>query len=382
MPTTASRPGAAATSALTRCPAAMKASSCRRPGRSARVQDGHRAPARSRGASSPAAASPTRTSHAPPRAVPPKARSRTVYASVGIGPAPGDRRAGQEGRRARRRPPTPRTGRCGGDRRRAPVSRPAAGAEQAPEAQPAVRAQVRPVGAEPGQRPHGARPGRSRTRWNEATLVPAIAGHRRRGPVIDSTGVAVVLTAVAGYLLGLRAGGRAGRPGPGRGPPGGRRPQPRLLERQGAAGPPGRRPGLRRRRRQGRARRGRRPAARAVRGGSATSAAAAAMVGHAWPVFAGFRGGRSVLTFVGGMLVLAPVPALIAAGGLRRRHARDPSLRHRRPSRGLRLPADPGPVRAAGARRRHRRADVHHRPALRDGGRRRAPRRRRRHQRG
>ena len=40
---------------------------------------------------------------------------------------------------------------------------------------------------------------------------------------------------------------------------------------------------------------------------------AAAMVGHAWPVFAGFRGGRSVLTFVGGMLVLAPLPALIAA---------------------------------------------------------------------
>ena len=37
------------------------------------------------------------------------------------------------------------------------------------------------------------------------------------------------------------------------------------------------------------------------------------MVGHAWPVFAGFRGGRSVLTFVGGMLVLATVPALIAA---------------------------------------------------------------------
>jgi glycerol-3-phosphate acyltransferase PlsY len=40
---------------------------------------------------------------------------------------------------------------------------------------------------------------------------------------------------------------------------------------------------------------------------------AAAMVGHAWPVFAGFRGGRSVLVFVGGMLVLAPVPALVAA---------------------------------------------------------------------
>lgn len=40
---------------------------------------------------------------------------------------------------------------------------------------------------------------------------------------------------------------------------------------------------------------------------------AAAMVGHAWPVFGGFRGGRSVLAFVGGMLVLAPLPALIAA---------------------------------------------------------------------
>ena len=39
---------------------------------------------------------------------------------------------------------------------------------------------------------------------------------------------------------------------------------------------------------------------------------AAAMIGHAWPVFAGFRGGRSVLTFVGAMIVLAPLPAAIA----------------------------------------------------------------------
>ena len=39
---------------------------------------------------------------------------------------------------------------------------------------------------------------------------------------------------------------------------------------------------------------------------------AAAMIGHAWPVFAGFRGGRSVLTFVGAMLVLAPLPSAIA----------------------------------------------------------------------
>jgi acyl phosphate:glycerol-3-phosphate acyltransferase len=40
--------------------------------------------------------------------------------------------------------------------------------------------------------------------------------------------------------------------------------------------------------------------------------AGAAMVGHAFPVFASFRGGRSVLTFVGGALVFAPLPAFAA----------------------------------------------------------------------
>ena len=40
--------------------------------------------------------------------------------------------------------------------------------------------------------------------------------------------------------------------------------------------------------------------------------AGAAMVGHAFPVFAGFRGGRSVLTFVGGALVFAPLAAAIS----------------------------------------------------------------------
>lgn len=39
-------------------------------------------------------------------------------------------------------------------------------------------------------------------------------------------------------------------------------------------------------------------------------AVAAAMAGHAWPVFAGFRGGRSVLTFVGGFAVICP-PAFL-----------------------------------------------------------------------
>jgi glycerol-3-phosphate acyltransferase PlsY len=38
----------------------------------------------------------------------------------------------------------------------------------------------------------------------------------------------------------------------------------------------------------------------------------AAMVGHAFPLFDRFRGGRSVLTFVGGAAVFAPVPVLIS----------------------------------------------------------------------
>lgn len=42
----------------------------------------------------------------------------------------------------------------------------------------------------------------------------------------------------------------------------------------------------------------------------------AAMVGHAWPVFARFRGGRSVLTFTGAMCVLSPVAAAISIGVL------------------------------------------------------------------
>lgn len=45
------------------------------------------------------------------------------------------------------------------------------------------------------------------------------------------------------------------------------------------------------------------------------AAAAAAMVGHALPLFAHFRGGKSVMTFVGAGLVLAPLAAAIAAAG-------------------------------------------------------------------
>ncbi len=43
-------------------------------------------------------------------------------------------------------------------------------------------------------------------------------------------------------------------------------------------------------------------------------AGGAAMVGHAWPVLAGFAGGRSVLTFVGAALVFAPSAAIPAVG--------------------------------------------------------------------
>lgn len=43
-------------------------------------------------------------------------------------------------------------------------------------------------------------------------------------------------------------------------------------------------------------------------------ATGAAMIGHAYPIFAGFTGGRSILTFVGGAAVFAPVPVAISVG--------------------------------------------------------------------
>lgn len=42
------------------------------------------------------------------------------------------------------------------------------------------------------------------------------------------------------------------------------------------------------------------------------AAVAGAMLGHAFPLFARLRGGKSVMTFVGGMFALAPVPAALA----------------------------------------------------------------------
>ncbi|WP_141580055.1 glycerol-3-phosphate acyltransferase [Actinomadura sp. WMMA1423] len=51
------------------------------------------------------------------------------------------------------------------------------------------------------------------------------------------------------------------------------------------------------------------------------AAVGAAMAGHAWPAFAGRRGGRSILTFAGGFAVICPAAfalglALLFAGSL------------------------------------------------------------------
>jgi len=46
--------------------------------------------------------------------------------------------------------------------------------------------------------------------------------------------------------------------------------------------------------------------------GWSADAALAVMVGHAFPIFLGFKGGKSVATFVGAFLCLTPVPMLAA----------------------------------------------------------------------
>ena len=94
------------------------------------------------------------------------------------------------------------------------------------------------------------------------------------------------------------------------------------------------------------------------------AAVAAAMVGHAFPLFAGFRGGKSVMTFAGGMLAVAPLRRGARPRAVRRGHRRPARLRLGRAGRRLRLP---GPA-ARGRRRRPRRGrrGLHddHRPAV------------------
>ena len=41
-------------------------------------------------------------------------------------------------------------------------------------------------------------------------------------------------------------------------------------------------------------------------------AALVALVGHNWPIFLGFRGGRGILTALGGLSMMTPVPAVVA----------------------------------------------------------------------
>ena len=54
--------------------------------------------------------------------------------------------------------------------------------------------------------------------------------------------------------------------------------------------------------------------AREITGSSAAEvlAALAALAGHNWPVFLGFRGGRGILTALGGLSMMTPVPAAVA----------------------------------------------------------------------
>ncbi|MDA1128672.1 MAG: glycerol-3-phosphate 1-O-acyltransferase PlsY [Chloroflexi bacterium] len=54
--------------------------------------------------------------------------------------------------------------------------------------------------------------------------------------------------------------------------------------------------------------------ARAVIGTTAAevSAALLVLVGHNWPVFLQFKGGRGILTALGGLVIMAPLPAILA----------------------------------------------------------------------
>jgi glycerol-3-phosphate acyltransferase PlsY len=48
--------------------------------------------------------------------------------------------------------------------------------------------------------------------------------------------------------------------------------------------------------------------------GAQVLAGVAAVGGHRWPVFLGFRGGRGVATYFGGLLALYPLAAVVGAG--------------------------------------------------------------------
>ncbi len=116
--------------------------------------------------------------------------------------------------------------------------------------------------------------------------------------------------------------------------------------------------------------------ARAMGAGSGGQVAAglAAMVGHSWPVFAGFRGGKSVATAFGALLAISPeVSAYAVAGGVDRAGVDAHRLGGFAGRGGRRRPLEPGvatrarrPARAARVRRAGHRSDrdpPHRQPA-------------------
>ena len=96
-------------------------------------------------------------------------------------------------------------------------------------------------------------------------------------------------------------------------------------------------------------------------------AVGAAMLGHAFPVFAGFRGGRSILTFAGGAIVLSPRAAAAAIVLTIVVTVAARSFRVGRTGRCVQLPAAAGLVRPAGDGGGHRMPHGAHRAAFRDG---------------
>ena len=124
--------------------------------------------------------------------------------------------------------------------------------------------------------------------------------------------------AAAGYAIGsIPFGLLLGRAHAGpRRPRGGQR-QHGLDQRAPRRRAGGRRRDLRARRRQGNRGGALRARSRAPARGGQVGAGLAAMVGHSWPVFAGFRGGKSVATAFGALLAISPeASAWAVAGGL------------------------------------------------------------------
>ena len=90
---------------------------------------------------------------------------------------------------------------------------------------------------------------------------------------------------------------------------------------------------------------------------------AGAMAGHAFPIFAGFRGGKAVMCFVGGAFVLSPYAALICLGVCVVVSVAG-ELRLGRAGGGLRLPARRAAVLAGVAGGGDRGVDDVHRAAV------------------